>query len=136
MSMHDSGARRAGISISGASATPVVAPRLEGQEGPAQVVFTGVLIGASMITRHVVPVGDRKNDYLVILGDVDAVPALAPKTQLESGAPLGKVGSSPVYLECRMLRAGIDPFTVPAERLLDDSVAVAVDPRNLLELRH
>jgi hypothetical protein len=92
-------------------------------------------MGTSTVTRHTVRTGDRKNDYVVILGGVDAAPSLPPKTVIESGAPFAKVGSSPVYLECRMLRAGVDPFAVPAERLLDDSIAVAVDPRNVLELR-
>jgi hypothetical protein len=98
------------------------------------VVFTGPLLGSSTITRHSVRTGDRKNDYLVVVGDLDAAPALAPRTEIASGAPLGKVGSSPIYVECRLLRTGVDPFAVPAERLLDDTVAVAVDPRNLLEL--
>jgi hypothetical protein len=135
-SVGDSGALRPGISISAVAATPVVAPRLEGQEGPVQVVLAGPVVGASTITRHVVRAPDGDNDYLVIIGNLDAVPALAPKTEVQSGAPLGKVGSSPVYLECRLLRAGVDPFAVPAERLLEESTAVAVDPRNLLELRN
>jgi hypothetical protein len=132
----DSAAPRWGISISGIAATAVFAPTLEGQEGPARVVFAGPLVGNSTVTRHMVRSADRMNDYIVILGNLDAVPAFVPKTSIEKGASIGKVGSSPVLLECRVLRVGIDPYAIPAERFLDESVAVSVDPRNVLELRH
>jgi hypothetical protein len=131
----EAGALRAGISISGAASASVVTPAVDGQEGPTQIVFAGPLVGSTAVTRHTVRAGDRKTDYVVILGSLDAVPALAPKTEVANGAELGKVGSSPVYLECRLLRPGVDVFAVPAERLLDESVAVAVDPRNVLKLR-
>jgi len=133
---HDSGAPRAGISISAAASTLVVAPALDGQEGLPQVVFTGILIGNSTITRHTVRAGDRKNDYLVIVGNLETTPTLTPKTEIQDATSIGKVGSSPVYFECRMLRPGVDPFAVPGERLLDESLAVAVDPRNVLRLRN
>lgn len=132
----DSGAPRGGIWISGTTGTAVFAPSLEGQDGPVRVVFTGSLVGASAVTRHSVRSADRTNDYVVIVGNLDAVPALVPKSAMEKSAPLGKVGRSPVYLECRMLRDGVDPYATPAERFFDEAVAVSVDPRNVLELRH
>jgi hypothetical protein len=132
----DSGAPRRGISISATAATAVLAPTLDGQEGPARVVFAGPLVGNSTVTRHTVRSADRTSDYIVILGNLDATPALVPKAALEKGARLGNVGSSPVYLECRVLREGVDPYAIPAEHFLNESVAVSVDPRNVLELRH
>jgi hypothetical protein len=132
----DSGAPRGGIWISGTTGTAAFAPTLDGQEGPARVVFAGPLVGNSTVTRHSVRSADRKIDYIVILGNLDAMPALVPQAAVEKGAPLGKVGRSPIYLECRMLRDGVDPYATPSERFLDESVAVSVDPRNVLELRH
>lgn len=132
----DAGAPRGGISISAITATAVFAPTLEGQEGPARVVFAGPLAGNSTVTLHAVRSADSTNDYIVILGNLDAIPALVPRAPVEKGARVGKVGSTPVFLECRMLRGGVDPYAIPAERFLDESVAVSVDPRNVLELRH
>jgi hypothetical protein len=109
-----------------------LAPALDGQEGAGQVVFAGPLAGKTIITRHSVRAGDRKNDYVVILGNLGDVNALAPKTPIEGLTPIGTVGSAPVYLECRLLRPGVDPFAVPSEQLLEESTTVAVDPRNVL----
>jgi hypothetical protein len=88
------------------------------------------------VTRHSVRSVDRIDDYIVIVGNLDTIPTLAPKAAMEKSTPLGKVGQSPVYLECRMLRDGVDPYATPAERFFDESIAVSVDPRNVLELRH
>jgi hypothetical protein len=131
----DSGVVRAGISIAATPTTPVLAPALDGQEGPARIVFAGTLVEQSIATLHTVRTSDRASDYLVIVGRLAGSNALVRKTDVAADTPLGTVGGSPVYLETRLVRPGVDPFVVPTERLLDDSVSVPVDPRNVLRLR-
>jgi hypothetical protein len=131
----DGGPSTMGIAISATPGTPVSAIALDGQTGSAEAVFAGKLVGDTIITRHRIHSGDRDKEYVVILGNLDAARELAQKTPLPSGTPLAKVGSVPVRLELRLVQPGVDPFSVPAERLLDDSVTVPVDPRNLLPVK-
>jgi hypothetical protein len=131
----DAGPANIGIDISATPGTVVSAVALENQDGPSEAVFVGKLVGDTVVTRHRVRAGSREQDYVMLLGNLDGLRDLAQNAALENGAPLATVGSSPVHLELRLLRPGVDPFSVPAERLLDDSETVPVDPRNLLPLK-
>lgn len=131
----DGGVRGLGISIAAAAGTPVTAMALDGQDGPSEIVFAGSLIGGTVIIRSTVRTSGRTGNYLSVIGNLDEPRGLAPKTELQDGAEIGKSGPEPLYFEIRLVRAGVDPFAVPADRLLDDSQTVSVDVRNLLRRR-
>lgn len=132
----DAGLAKMGVSIAAPAGTPVSVPTLEDQIGPSEVVLTGKLVGDSLVTHHRTRSSGRERDYVLVLGNLDAVREFAQKSAVDPNAPVAKVGSVPVYFEVRLLRSGVDPFAVPAERLLDDAETVAVDPRNVLRLRN
>jgi murein DD-endopeptidase MepM/ murein hydrolase activator NlpD len=128
-----------GIDLPAARGTEVHLPRLDHQEGDAQVVFVGKLFGNSVVTRHALREGGALREYIVLFGHLDA-PALgiAGGTKLADGSLLGYVGDSGsegivhLHLEVRQVRAGVDLSKVAAERLVADDVTIVCDPRNVL----
>jgi len=116
----------------------VVVVTLEGQEGPAEVMFVGDIVGKTVVTTHFVRDGGRLRQYVLVYGYLDR-----PSEQtivgssVEEGEVIGYVGNLPagrdvLYLEARQVREGIDPSRVEATKLLDDSSSVACDVRNVL----
>src|SRR4051812_15778956 len=53
----DGGAMPSGIAIQTEPGAPVTVPNLEGQDGPAQVVYEGAFWGTTVITVHTVHAG-------------------------------------------------------------------------------
>jgi hypothetical protein len=131
----DGGQPPGGALLDAPPASTVTAPELEGQEGPTRVVYSGQLVGATVVTVHTVAVGGRKSAVLVIIGNLASAPPLSPGQELGPAAPLGALGSAPLYLETRLLGAGVDPLAVARDQLRSDATSVLVDPRNVLAKR-
>ena len=128
----DGGLPAAGIGITTEPGGAVETVTLERQQGPAHVVFAGRLFGPTVITAHTVATGSVPEDYLVVTGALGTVRPLAPGDPLALGAELGRAGVSPVILDTRLVRRGVDIRTLPPASLLDDATSVPVDPRNVL----
>ncbi|MFO0671500.1 MAG: M23 family metallopeptidase [Polyangiaceae bacterium] len=128
-----------GLDIPDPRGTPVRALALEAQSGDAEVVYVGALFGTTVVTRQTIREGGRLRDYLVLFGHLDrAAPGLAAGTRLKEDDVLGFVGDtgSPelvhLHLETRRVRDGVDVAKVSPAQLLDGSVSVVCDPRNVL----
>lgn len=128
-----------GVHLAARPGEKVVLLALEHQGAPAEVVFAGDLFGPTVVTRHEITEGSRKQSYLLFHGRLDRVdPAIAAGNKLEAGATLGFArtdnggGLIEVYLEARQLREGaaLDP-----KKLTDASIALPIDPRDVLPLR-
>ena len=130
----DGGDELPGIALRAAPATPVVARALRGQQGAATVVFSGRIVGGTLVTYHVVLQGDVRQEYLVALGNLDGSELPAPRVSLDDGATVGKTGAAPLYLDVRLLRPGADPWSLSPAALLGDSASVSVDARNVYVL--
>lgn len=129
----DGGPARAGIVVNVRAGAPVRVVSLEGQEGPASVVYAGSLMGGSLVTLHVVHERDRQREYLVVLGNVGQVPAVAPRAKLPRDAPAGTTTLAPLTLDVRLVRPNTDVWSVAPNALTDDATSISVDPRNVLE---
>jgi hypothetical protein len=128
-----------GVDLPQARGTPVRVVGLESQQGDAEVIYVGPLFGTTVVTRNAVREGGRLRDYLVLFGHLERpAPGLAPTARLHEGDVLGFVGDtgSPelvhLHLETRRVRDGVDASKVGPGRLVDPSVSVVCDPRNVL----
>jgi hypothetical protein len=134
----DLGARLTGVIVRAPENTVVAAAALEGQVGDATIVHVGELVGPTLVTRHHVEQRGEPRDYIVLYGNLGAVPAQAPGSKLAAGKPVGEVsdaaspGAPSLYLDVRQLKGGLDPASLPLPTLLDPSNSIAVDPRNVL----
>ncbi|MCC6214531.1 MAG: M23 family metallopeptidase [Polyangiaceae bacterium] len=131
-----------GVDVAQARGTEVRAVALEGQEGDAEVVFTGELFGASVVTLHAVRAAGRVREYVVIHGHLEAAaPGLLPGTPVREGTLLGSVGDtgSPgivhLHLEVRQVREKVAIRSVAGGALARSEHSVVCDPRNVLPLR-
>jgi hypothetical protein len=132
-----------GVEIAAKPAERVTLVALEGQEGPAEVVFAGERGGALVVaTRHDVREGSELRSYLLIHGDLERLEqGLAEGARLEAGAALGYAALTAgghlitITLEGRQVRAGAALGTMDEKRLADGSVSVPIDLRNVLPLR-
>jgi hypothetical protein len=132
-----------GLEIAATPGEKVKLVALEGQEGPAEVVFAGERGGALVVaTRHDVREGAELHRYLLIHGALDRLePGLAEGARLEPGAALGYAAIAAgghlitITLEARQVRAGAALGTMDEKRLADSSVSVPIDLRNVLPLR-
>lgn len=126
------------VMLGAASGDEVVALTLDGQEGPAEVAFVGELVGPTVVTTHMVREGGRLRQILLVHGYLDHVSDRAIEgSSVDEGEVLGYVGSVPtgrdvLYLEARQVREGTNVSAVDAARLLDASVSVGCDVRNVL----
>jgi hypothetical protein len=134
-----------GLDLPQAKGTPVNLLPLEHQQGEADVLYTGPYFGTTVMTRQTVREGGKLRDYVVIFGHLDAIgPGVAFGRALKSGDLVGYVGDtgSPelvhLHYETRRVRDGVDVLKRVASGpawLLDDSVSIVCDPRNVLPLR-
>ncbi len=141
----------AGVRIAARPGEKVVLLGLPGQEGPAEVVFVGDLVGRTVVTAHTVADGARRRTYLLFHGLLDrAAPEVTPGAHLEAGAVLGyaraevsegREGLIAIHLEARELREGArldlgqDAGPPDGKRLTSAALAVPIDVRNVLPLR-
>ncbi|MDI1443281.1 hypothetical protein [Polyangium sp. 6x1] len=130
------------VLLDASSGDAVVSLALEGQEGPAEVAFVGEMLGATVVTAHLVRDGGRLRQVLLVHGNLDRPSERAVVgAPLEAGDELGFVGDSAfrgrpgLYLEARQLREGTSLGGLDAARLRKDIVSVPVDVRNALPLR-
>ncbi len=132
-----------GVEIAATPGEKVTLVALEGQEGPAEVVFAGDRDSAlAVATRHDVREGAELRRYLLIHSGLERLEqGLAEGARLEAGATLGHVPVSAgghlitLNVEARQVRAGATLGTVDEKRLADSSVSVPIDLRNVLPLR-
>lgn len=131
-----------GIDIETNAGQEVRLVALDGQTGPGVVAYTGEFIGQSVVVRQHVHESGEDREYLVVYGRLSAIaPSLEPERSLEPGALIGLAGArSPtggvtVHLQIRRLRQGVTTEDLLREQVLDPSVTLAEDPRNLLRLR-
>lgn len=130
-----------GLDLPQSRGTPAKLVALEHQQGDAEVVYAGHLFGTTVVMRHTVREAGQLRDYLLLFGHLDAIASgVARGTMLHEGDLVGFVGDtgSPelvhLHLEARRVRDGVDAAKVETGRLLDGSVSVVTDPRNVLPL--
>jgi murein DD-endopeptidase MepM/ murein hydrolase activator NlpD len=129
-----------GVDLPQKKGTQVRLVGLEHQQGEADVVYAGHLFGTTVVMRHTVREGGQLRDYLVLFGHLDAIaPGLLRGARVRDGDLIGFVGDtgSPelvhLHLEARRVRDGVDVLKAEG-RLLDGSVSIVTDPRNVLPL--
>ena len=115
-----------------------------GARDPFGVVPEGVeFLGKESMEAigHAVREAGQKREYLVIHGNLQS-PAAGIKAgqKLRAGALIGTVGDTELpgrpylRLEARQVRGGIDPESIPPERLVLPAYTVACDLRNVAPL--
>lgn len=130
-----------GIDLAAPRGTEVRLVNLEHQQGSADVLYVGPLIGNSVVTRHSVRESGTLREYLVFFGHLQApASGLARGMVVPEGAVLGYVGDSGspgavhLHLEIRQVRANVDSQSLARGELLLNARTIACDPRNLLPL--
>lgn len=119
--------------------TPVAAPGLEQQRGKTAVLYTGPVVGRSVVTEHRVLEGKQEQIYLVLLGNLATVSTKAG-SRLDPGTKLGTVGDpslrsmSGLHLEVRRVRQGVDVRALQPEEYRSRAHTIACDARNVLPL--
>jgi murein DD-endopeptidase MepM/ murein hydrolase activator NlpD len=128
-----------GVDLIAERGTEVRGVVLDHQEGDGEVLFVGEMFGLTVVTAHAVREKDRLRSVLVLYGHLErAAPGLAPHAKVVAGSPIGAVGDSGspglihLHLETRQVRDGVNLATIDPKRVLDQSVSVATDPRNVL----
>jgi len=128
-----------GLDLPQARGTPVKLIALEAQQGDAEIVYVGALFGTTVVTRHTLREGGRLRDYLVLYGHLERpATGIAAGSRVADGDVIGYVGDtgSPelvhLHLETRRVREGVDVTKLSPVRLLDATVSVVNDPRNVL----
>ncbi|HPB98873.1 MAG TPA: M23 family metallopeptidase, partial [Polyangiaceae bacterium] len=109
------------------------------QQGNAEVVFVGILFGKTVATRHTLLESGKNRDYLLIYGHLDqTATGLAPGAEAAAGTWLGTVGDSGsegrvhLFLEVRQVRENTEHSLLLSSALVDFTVSIACDPRNVL----
>ncbi len=132
-----------GVEIATTPGEKVALVALEGQEGPAEVVFAGDSEGAlAVATLHAVREGGEVRRYLLIHRGLERFEqSVAEGAKIAAGATLGH---APVVnggrlitinLEARQVRSGAALGTMDEKRLADAAVSVPIDLRNVLPRR-
>ena len=131
-----------GLDLGQDRGAPVRALHLPHQQGEAEVVFVGELFGNTVVTRHTLAEVGRNRDYLLIHGHLDTTaPQLGPGAIVPEGTLLGTVGDSGsegrvhLHLEVRQVRDGVEPSLLRSSSLVDRTVSIVCDPRNVLPPR-
>ncbi len=130
-----------GVDLAETRGTEVRLVPLEGQQGDAEVVFVGELFGNTVVTRHTVQEAGRTRDYVVLYGHLERpAPSLAPGMRVPAGALLGFVGDSGsegkvhLHLEVRQVRDTATDSDLRGTSVVQPSVSIVCDPRNVLPL--
>jgi hypothetical protein len=131
----DGRAPLSGILIRVATGTAVSALGLEGQEGNARVVYADPLAQGTLVTVHTVRERGRQKEYLVVFGNVARASVLAPNAELAPGTGVGVTAREVLSLDVRLVRAGIDVWTLPPDALTGEYSSISVDPRNVFRPR-
>ncbi len=131
-----------GIDIAARRGTEVRVVALEHQQGDADVLYMGPLIGNTVVTRHGVRESGVLREYLVFYGHLQApASGLTRGASVAEGAVVGFVGDSDspgaihLHLEIRQVRSNVDSQALAKGELLLNARTVACDPRNVLPLR-
>ena len=120
-------------------ATPVTAPSLEHQRGKAAVLYSGPLIGQTVVTEHRVLEGTQEKIYLALVGNLANI-ATRAGVELDARAKLGTVGDSArrgvsgLHLEIRRVRQGVDVRALQPDEFRSRAHTIACDARNVLAL--
>ncbi len=127
------------VELSAERGTAVLALSLPGQRGRTRVAATGRHVGNTVVSRHDVDEADRTRTYLLVHGRLDAPgPDAKAGAELDDGATLGFAGDSGspgvvrLYLEARRVREDSVIDGMDLAKLVDASVSVPVDLRNVL----
>ncbi|HWL85955.1 MAG TPA: peptidoglycan DD-metalloendopeptidase family protein [Polyangiaceae bacterium] len=131
-----------GVDLPGGRGTEIKLVALEHQQGDAAVVFVGSLFGNTVVTRHTVREGGQLRDYLLLYGHLAGpAPGLVAGATVPEGSLLGYMGDSGspelvhLHLEARRVRDGIDVTSKSGAQLVDGSVSIVCDPRNILPVK-
>jgi murein DD-endopeptidase MepM/ murein hydrolase activator NlpD len=142
--------RGARIHAVGHGGVDLMAPRgaevrlvtLEHQDGEAEVLHAGRLVGTCVVTRHLVREGGRLRTYLVVYGHLDGIaPGLVAGRPTREGDLLGFVGDTGseglvhLHLEVRRVREEREGSPTAPGHVMDQAWTIAVDPRNVLPPR-
>lgn len=128
-----------GVDLAATRGEPVTLAALEHQEGEAEVVFVGELFGVTVITSHTIREASRLRQYLVVYGHLQS-PGVVAGARMKEGTVIGWAGDSGspgvvhLHLEVRQVREGV-AVTRESKKLVDPSVSVACDPRNVMQPR-
>jgi hypothetical protein len=130
------------VDLAAERGAPVKLVTLEGQEGKAEVIALGDLFGTTVVTLHQVSEGGRKRQYLVFHGRLDAIgPEVAVDKMLDGGSIVGFAGDSGtvgqvhLHLEVRQVREDLDVRPLELRRMIDQSVSIPSDVRNVFVSR-
>lgn len=133
--------RPSAIDIAQKRGAEVRLARLEQQEGDAEVLFVGPLLGNTVVVRQAVREGGALREYLALYGHLERVaPGLARGSSLSDGALVGFAGDSgspgvvQLHYEVRRVRPGFEARALEPDDFSKSSRTVACDPRNVLEL--
>jgi hypothetical protein len=123
-----------GLSIMAPARTLVTVIGLEHQTDSARrLIVRGPV--PRLLTLHRVSRNGVSRSYLLSYDGL-TFDANAPDADVPVGTPLGQLrpsaGGAALQLRVRQLRRGADLEQLPVERLLDDSVSLECDPRNVL----
>ena len=127
------------IDLAARRGTEVRLVALEHQQGEADVLFVGPLIGNTVVTRHSVRESGTVREYLVFYGHLQApASGLIRGASVAEGSVIGFVGDSDspgavhLHLEIRQVRTNVDSQALAKGELLLNARTVACDPRNVL----
>ena len=130
-----------GLDLSVPRGTLVRALHLAEQRGAAEVVFVGDLVGMTVVTRHKLEEAGRKKEYLLVHGHLDEVASgIGLGALVLEGEAIGTAGEPAadgrvfVHLEVRQVRDGVDQSRIRSNALMDPSVSIVCDPRNVLPI--
>jgi murein DD-endopeptidase MepM/ murein hydrolase activator NlpD len=128
-----------GIDLAARRGTEVRLVSLEHQQGEADVLYVGPLIGNTVVTRHSVRESGTLREYLVFYGHLQApASGLERGAVVSEGAVLGYVGDSGspgavhLHLEIRQVRSNVDSQSLVRGELLLNARTIVCDPRNVL----
>jgi len=133
------GSGHSGVDLSVPRGTLVRVQQLPAQRGAAEVVYVGPLMGQTVVMVHTVDEAGRDRDYLVVHGHLGSVgDTVRLGERMAAGVVLGTVGDfggeghAGLHLEVRQVRDGVGPSRIRSASLVDPSVSIVTDPRNVL----
>ena len=125
--------------LSAAARAPVRHQPLSDQQGKARVLYTGELLGKSVVVEHRVLESRQQQTYLVIYGNLGEISTRAG-AELNPNDEIGTVGVTKtgsalgLHLEVRRVRHGVDAGRLGPGQFRDRAMTIACDPRNVFPL--